>query len=284
MQIRPRKHKEHQIQISPFNRLLVLVICVISGLSLLAIGLTVKTATAADLDRIAAASQNPVTKSLLLAPQPVSGHWPDRCNACHVFQYQCAACHQETRPRAHYSGDCSLCHSPGSWKFTQIDHKQPEFVDCQLCHASIRPKEHFAVQCSTCHTPDQNWQSVTFSHDQLARPVVCATCHESARPSAHYSGDCSTCHTPLAWKPAHFDHQGAADCQSCHEKLRPAGHFTGQCSQCHTPGKWLEITFDHTGQTDCQSCHLKVKPAAHFAGQCSQCHTPGSWKNARFKP
>jgi hypothetical protein len=213
---------------------------------------------------------------------PLTGkHASLQCVSCHTTgayagtATQCAVCHAQQKPAAHFPGDCAACHTTNGWLPASFDHAVAGATDCVSCHTKDAPANHFQGQCSACHSTSA-WLPAHFDH-KAAGATNCVSCHSKDAPANHFQGQCSACHSTSAWQPAHFDHKaaGATNCVSCHSKDRPANHFDGQCSNCHNTSSWADASFNHTFPTNhggangvCAKCH----PSGTSTWTCFTCH------------
>jgi hypothetical protein len=283
------------------------------GLQLSDLGLLVTNAPAADLEPgVVQAGGLPTETAGTPTPHPVSPHsviFPPGspgarhafypligrhgaidCAACHPqgiyagTTTDCATCHRDQLPAAHFPGACDTCHAPTAWSDIHFTHSLPQAADCAGCHQRARPASHYPGQCSACHTTAA-WLPASFDH-AVAGATDCLSCHTGNRPANHWGGQCSACHSTASWLPATFNHAaaGATDCLSCHVASRPANHWTAQCSACHSTNAWRPASFNHAaaGATDCIGCHSGNRPANHYDGQCSTCHSTNAWRPANF--
>ena len=245
------------------------------------------------------------------------------CEACHArtgpgqLQFAsrgttCQGCHQATfratrspnHVAAHFSSDCTSCHTISSWSGAVFDHNTTKFA---------LTGRHQTATCQGCHTDNV----------YTGRSTNCVSCHQTDYAGAlepkHSQGfptACESCHGTAQWKGARFDHNTqtkypltgkhvAATCASCHKTGSYAGTpstclschqpdvdrtskpphaaagFSSSCEGCHNTGTWLGAPFDHattrfalTGShraVSCQGCHadnvFRGKPMA-----CASCH------------
>lgn len=146
----------------------------------------------------------------------------------------CRNCHG--KPRGHYSGSCSSCHSSSkNWKRGTAGKHPGASSSCTSCHR--KPRGHYSSSCAQCHKVGTTWKTSgkgALSHPGLG--ATCSNCHN--RPRAHYSGSCSKCHSSTkSWGGARFSHPRVREhswrsfsCSSCH----PRGYSSTNCTTCHS--------------------------------------------------
>ncbi len=160
---------------------------------------------------------------------PLTGqHLRIPCEACHTggrfagIPRSCRVCHMQDRPRQHYEGECSLCHTTQAWLPARFDHAAAAATDCIACHLKDRPPNHFPGQCSQCHNT-QAWKPAFFRHrfplNHGGANGVCSTCH----PSGLATYSCAACHAPARMRAEHAE-EGIFN-------------IAGRCAVCHPDGR-----------------------------------------------
>ena len=219
--------------------------------------------------------------------------------------------------------DCSICHTPGTFKTTVFNHNQI-VNDCASCHdgsgasttkLSIVPANshvNTAEDCSVCHNTTA-FAGAKYDHTGIT--TNCASCHDGlvalGKDGTHVptSDDCSVCHLTTGMKPATFTHTGiVSNCVSCHDGILATGktptHVTtaSDCGSCHTvppttiiangpTNGWIPAGFDHSGvsiNTRCDSCHgvtSTPKSTNHWLtnSDCRDCHVTSTFIGATWK-
>ncbi|MBL0170938.1 MAG: hypothetical protein IPP90_09435 [Gemmatimonadaceae bacterium] len=207
------------------------------------------------------------------------------CESCHIrtgpgqLQFaarssSCQSCHAPTfratkspnHVAAHFSQDCTSCHTISTWTGASFDHNTTKFA---------LTGKHQTATCAGCHADNA----------YAGRSMSCVSCHQADYAAAaepkHSQGfptACESCHGTAQWKGAKFDHQTQT-------KYPLTGkHVAATCVSCHKTG-----TYAGTPST-CLSCHQPdvdrtSKPphrAAGFSNTCEGCHTTTTWLGAPF--
>ena len=224
---------------------------------------------------------DPSTFNHALTLFPLTGaHRLIPCEACHgdgIWDGKptdCWSCHSgdfngTTNPHhgpAHFSHDCTTCHTNTSWDGASYNHNQTAFP---LTGA------HQAALCSDCHA------------DALydGKSTLCFSCHESEwqgttapdHQAANFPTDCSLCHSTSVWDPSTFNHANT-------QFPLTGAHVDAECNDCHGDG-----VYDGK-PTDCWSCHASdfngtTDPnhqTLHFPHACESCHSTDHWDGATF--
>ncbi len=248
------------------------------------------------------------------------------CLACHAgYKFAetptlCSSCHQKTLKHEPL-GECSLCHSPLSWK------KKDVFDHNQLSKFKLGDR-HLTVDCIRCHPVAGKFRNAALD---------CKGCHQALGERAHGDfGKCEACHTTVGFERSTFDHgagtgfpldgrHGKLSCKSCHPNVSTpasqkrtctnchndphAGMVGTNCADCHTTESFRPSTFDEkrhaatafplTGRhtaVRCARCHvgaqLKGLPlacggchvdrhAGRFGSDCARCHDTGGFEPVR---
>lgn len=188
---------------------------------------------------------------------------PTQCMSCHAADYRKAAAPNHTA--AHFSTECSSCHTTASWLGAGFDHSKTAFP---LTGA------HVAQTCAACHTDK------VFTR----RSTECVSCHQrdydasKNPPHAGFPTACASCHTTQSFTGAKFDH-------NTNTKFALTGaHATTLCSACHA-----DRVFSGKSQT-CISCHQTdydrtVKTPHSLAGfptTCADCHNTVSYTRTTY--
>ena len=202
------------------------------------------------------------------------------------------------------SEDCSVCHTPGTFRTGIFDHAGPSFVgSCDSCHNNVisvgKLPNHIPTNpenqdCADCHNTI-DFADVTFDHTGIDINN-CASCHDGAISTGKSlnhlptSLDCSSCHDInnfVSFAGITFNHLGidANNCASCHNTgiatPKKVNHIPAltECSVCHSDtntGGFASTTFLATVHPDinsgCEGCHtsrfianpLAVKAANHL--------------------
>jgi nitrate/TMAO reductase-like tetraheme cytochrome c subunit len=212
------------------------------------------------------------------------------CATCHMDTFQ--ATKAPSHSAAHFSTDCTSCHTISSWSGATFDHSNTKFpltgrhqlatcaschadkvftgksMACASCHApdavkATTPKhDGFAATCQSCHTTTQ-WAGASFDHDVLTKfPLT----------GGHRTVTCTQCHADKVYRGK------SAACASCHQKDAttvknpPHAGFPAACESCHSTTKWAGARFDHDVAT------RFVLTGAHKAVTCAGCHADGVFK------
>ena len=186
------------------------------------------------------------------------------CQSCHTPTFR--ATRSPNHVAAHFSEDCTACHTISSWSGALFDHNTTKFP---------LTGKHQVATCVGCHADNV----------YAGRSTSCVSCHQAdynaAKEPRHSQGfptACESCHGTAQWQGATFDHQTQT-------KYPLTGrHVTATCVQCHASG-----TYAGTPST-CLSCHqadvdktaAPPHKAAGFAGTCQDCHTTTTWVGGRF--
>ncbi len=245
-----------------------------------------------------------------------------RCITCHSGGF--ISQNAQTKPKTHVSttAQCDTCHSSTTtWATGTLDHATvlpPVTGRCSTCHNSVsalgKPVTHVltGAQCDSCHTNFTAFKPAVMNH--VGAAGQCATCHSGsylavnalAKSTIHIptgARSCDVCHaSTTAWKPASYNHAGAAGiCATCHDGRSAMGksatHLptTGSCDACHTNYvAFAPATMNHTGLSGaCSTCHsgsylsinAQVKTATHVStvAQCDTCHrSTTSWATVTY--
>ena len=245
-----------------------------------------------------------------------------RCITCHSGGF--ISQNAQTKPKTHVSttAQCDTCHSSTTtWATGTLDHATvlpPVTGRCSTCHNSVsalgKPVTHVptGAQCDSCHTNFTAFKPAVMNH--VGAAGQCATCHSGsylavnalAKSAIHIptgARSCDVCHaSTTAWKPASYNHAGAAGiCATCHDGRSAMGksatHLptTGSCDACHTNYvAFAPATMNHTGLSGaCATCHsgsylsinAQVKTATHVStvAQCDTCHrSTTSWATVTY--
>jgi hypothetical protein len=172
-------------------------------------------------------------------------------------------------PHGSFKEDCSMCHSPSTWKISKVasrfDHSRFGFP---LSGA------HATSNCMTCH------KSLDFAQSK----TQCISCHQDPH-RGEMGTECARCHSARS-----FTDRGPMVRAHQLTKFPLTGsHATIECEGCHKPSGQGHMQFVGT-QADCKSCHMaqynSTKEPDHAAGgfptDCQGCHTPTSWSGAKF--
>jgi len=212
-------------------------------------------------------------------------------------EFECSSCHLDYHEDS-LGSECESCHSTESWKKTQFDHKDTDF---------ILDGKHMDVRCQSCHVEENSGVlSNKGSSNQFKKiETTCASCHQAEEPHLGLFGsECKDCHTTESWKNERYDHlkeTGFAlkgshhkfkgkplNCIDCHSKLLNPdtecsschknddvhqGSNGDDCSSCHNEKKWSESSFDHNDS----SVGFQLD-GAHKEATCDGCHQPGKDK------
>ena len=195
-------------------------------------------------------------------------------------------------PHDSFPGDCSLCHTTGSWTELRddfaFDHEAETGValvgahaqaQCLRCHNDRGPVAKFASRgcagchedihlgalgprCEECHV-QTDWmpQGITAEHAKTRFPLV----------GAHVATACQSCHPGSeagVFQPA------PVRCEDCHQSdlasATDPNHvalgWTMDCQRCHQPTAWGGEGFVHTAWP---------LTGAHAAASCESCHAGG---------
>jgi Zn finger protein HypA/HybF involved in hydrogenase expression len=252
------------------------------------------------------------------------GHATIDCESCHPptaqgrLRYvntrsECLSCHRRdlagTVPD-HVAGgfpdDCTLCHSPLSWRPARFDHNATAFpltgahrpLPCASCHGDGVYKGRDA-RCVACHQGDYNGTTEP-AHAAAGFPTECATCHNTTRwQDAAFDHNATAfpltgAHTPLPCANCHGDgvYRGKdTRCVACHQTdydgttdpPHAGAGFAVDCAACHNTTRWQGATFDHDGPyfpiysgahagrwASCATCH--TNPSNYAVFTCLSCH------------
>lgn len=193
----------------------------------------------------------------------------DNCSSCHGEGQTGAVIKMSSKTNpAHVttSQDCSICHTPGTFKTTVFNHNQ------------------IVTDCASCHGVGATGATTTVLSVPIGKTHVGITDTNTTPPTLQ---DCSICHNTTAFAGAKYDHTGiTTNCASCHDGLVALGKngthvpTSDDCSVCHKTTGMKPATFIHTGiVTNCVSCHdgifAKDKNIGHVAttSDCGSCHT-----------
>jgi hypothetical protein len=159
------------------------------------------------------------------------------CHSLNAFDWGSESFNHQFFPLTlgHNIGDCSSCHSPGSFSNTP--------TDCFACHqddyqATTNPAHGAAgisTSCLECHTTQPGWKPADFPiHDAGFFPIYsgshrgewdnCTQCHQDPNNYANFT--CLTCHEH---SQAQMDdkHSGEGDYQ----------YNSAACLDCHPTGR-----------------------------------------------
>ena len=234
---------------------------------------------------------------------PLEGaHASAVCGACHADgkQYReapglCNDCHRDDDAHRGELGEvCADCHDERSWKQSEFDHDDTDFVlhgkhadiDCNSCHAGER-YQGLPSKCSSCHLLDDvhagrfggscedchsetKWTRIEFDHDAGT---------DFPLEGKHREVQCGACHTSEA-----LDDNPGSECINCHRNDDDhQGRYGRKCESCHAPGGWSKVRFDHDTETEfplrgghveagCVSCHRGDAYSDDLAVDCYSCH------------
>ena len=127
----------------------------------------------------------PILKaSVPCATPPRAGSRPSSITAAGATD--CLSCHRKDRPRNHFQGQCSLCHSTSAWKPAHFTHRFPLNHGgangvCSTCH----PSGTASYTCSACHRPAH----MRAEHAEEGIYNIagrCAACHPTGREGDGY--------------------------------------------------------------------------------------------------
>ncbi len=238
-----------------------------------------------------------------LTNYPLEGkHQNLSCTQCHegndgfrLEKYECNDCHKLQDPHKGELGtECKDCHTTSSWRKTDFNHDETDFV---LEH------KHSEVGCTSCH----------FNNNYENAPKLCVDCHTNEDIHQNrFGSECEQCHSSVGWDESSFDHNQESDfklknrhqkvaCKLCHKqsqtkKIQPencnschasddihAGRNGTECESCHSEKGWADTLFDHDRETNfvlkgkhkqliCESCHHTEMGTRSTSRVCYDCH------------
>ncbi len=237
------------------------------------------------------------------------GHQAVQCQQCHgdgIFKGKpvtCISCHQSafaattnpSHPAAHFSTDCTQCHTTVRWAGLSYDHNATQFpltgahqaVTCQSCHGD-NVYDGKPMTCVSCHQATYNG-TTNPPHQAAAFSTDCVTCHNTTRwpgagfnhgatrfplTGAHQATTCQACHSDGVY------HDKPATCLACHQNRYAAttnpphqsAGFPTDCTSCHTTVTWTGAVFNHSNTRFALT-------GAHQSANCQACHSDGIYHN-----
>ncbi len=241
-------------------------------------------------------------------------HKEASCLKCHQdFKFTntptlCSGCHQKDLTHDPL-GECSVCHSPFSWKKNRFNHNRQSRFKLE--------NDHLEVDCFRCHTQKRGRKRLF-----RGAPKDCYSCHQADGVEAHGDfGNCAKCHTTEGFERSTFDHASTGfaldgrhtkiECQDCHAKKTegypkrravpplpkpPKGKKgkKGATLQRETKEAYALFLAAVTGQAPpqphspisrderaCVHCHNSPHQGT-TNDQCSGCHSTQTWRPSTF--
>ena len=216
---------------------------------------------------------------------PLRGkHTLVQCKQCHTSasrktgagpRTRCIDCHVDYHKNefaVKYKNDCSVCHTPETFKsstFTLAMHNESGF---DLTGA------HSATPCISCHGSTTGQKVFHF------KSQACVSCHKDRHGGQFNSKmgkeSCAHCHTTSSWKIPGFNHAASGF-------ALVGKHVTITCADCHKPmGRGANAVVQYTGiSSQCESCHSDPHAGQFPKGgltSCSSCHIPEGWAKLSF--
>jgi predicted CXXCH cytochrome family protein len=169
---------------------------------------------------------------------------PNLCYVCHEAQ--------NTKKNVHYpiaDGQCVICHSPHSSKYSYLLLKPSSDKLCYECHDNQAPTDKIvhapieAGSCEDCHNPHQSDNSLFLKKKS---PKLCMECHSylaEEKKVVHYpfDEDCLNCHKSHNSKEKSLlIDKTPGLCYNCHDDVGTKKNVhkpvkDGDCSSCHSP-------------------------------------------------